>query len=310
MSRNRKLSSGLAQDLGEAKQQLEEFQDQAQAVAAALTALGDSAGGQIKAMTAVLVKTLTDASAAATKSHADIASLELQKATRQIESVLAPLDRTIDRTFMGMLEGTRTLQQGLAALGQSFVSEEIALNERRLSHWVATEAAKTLANLEGNTTRQASDAASAAAGKTAQTGAASASIFTSAKQAAAGAYAAVAPIPIIGPILAPAAAATAFAAVLAFDVASAAGGWDRVPADGMMAELHKDEMVLPAGLAGNLRDSLGQGGGGPVTLNYAPSLGGGSAAMSRGDAEAFFRNHGDLMLTHLRNAWRNGRFAP
>lgn len=310
MSRNRKLSSGLTQDLGEAKQKLKEFQDEAQDVAEALTSLGQKAGGQLKELTAVLVKTLGEASAAATKTQADIATVELQKAARHIESVLAPLDRIIDRTFVGMIQGTRTLQQGLAALGQSFLSQEIALNERRLSHWIATEAAKTLASLEGNTTRQAADAASSAAGKTAQTGAASASIFTSAKQAAAGAYAAVAPIPIIGPILAPAAAATAFAAVLAFDVTSAAGGWDRVPADGMMAELHKDEMVLPAGLAGSLRDVIGRGGGaGAVTLNYAPSLSGGGA-MSRGDAEAFFRSHGDLMLAHLRNAWRNGRFAP
>ena len=308
MSRNRKLSSGLAADLNEARKQLEEFQDQAKTVADALTAIGSAAGGQIKSMTTSLVKTLDDASSSATKSSADIASQELQKATRQIETVLTPLIRSIDRTFMGMIQGTQSLQRGLAALGQSFVSEEIALNERRLSNWAATEAAKTLASLEGNTTRQASEAATAAAGKAAQKDAASASIFTSAKQAAAGAYAAVAPIPIIGPALAPVAAATAFGAVLAFDVASAAGGWDRVPADGMMTELHKDEMVLPAGLASSLRDSLARGGGGSVTLHYAPSLGGGQTAMSRGDAEAFFRAHGDLMLRHLRNAWRNGRF--
>ena len=308
MSRNHKLSSGLAADLNEAKKQLEEFQDQAKTVADALTAIGSAAGGQIKAMSTSLVKTLNDASTAAAKSSADIAAQELQKATRQIETVLAPLDRSIDRSFMGMIQGTRTLQQSLAALGQSFVSEEIALNERRLSNWAATEAAKTLASLEGNTPRQASDAATAAAGKAAQGSAASASIFTSAKQAAAGAYAAVAPIPVLGPALAPIAAATAVGAVLAFDVASAAGGWDRVPADGMMTELHKDEMVLPAGLASSLRASLGQSGGGAVTLNYAPSLGGGQAAMSRADAETFFRSHGDLMLRHLRNAWRNGRF--
>lgn len=311
MSRSHRMSSGLGQDLDEAKKQLALFQDQAETVAAALTAMGETAGGQLKTIATTLVATLNQASASATKSQADIATLELQKAARQIETVLAPLDHSLDRTFMGMIQGTRTLQQGLAELGQSFVSEEIALNERRLSHWVATEAAKTLASLEGNTTRQAGDAATAAAGKTAQSGTASASIFTSAKQAAAGAYAAVAPIPIIGPILAPAAAATAFAAVLAFDVASAAGGWDRVPADGMMTELHKDEMVLPAGLAGSLRGMLGQGGGGsgPVTLNYAPSLGG-NGAMSRRDAESFFRSHGDLMIRHLRNSWRNGRFEP
>jgi TP901 family phage tail tape measure protein len=36
-------------------------------------------------------------------------------------------------------------------------------------------------------------------------------------------------------------------------IPSAAGGWERVPRDGMLTELHKDEMVLPADLAKNIR---------------------------------------------------------
>jgi hypothetical protein len=310
MSRHR-ITSGLARDLGDANQLLEQFQEQAQAVAAVLSATGDKAGGMIRDTAAALVKTLSDATTAATKAQGDIASAELTQATRQIETMLAPLDRSLDKTFMGMLAGTESLKQGMAELGQSLIAEEISLNERRLSNWVATEAAKTLASISGNNARQGAETAGAAAGKASQATTASASIFTSAKQAAAGAYAAVAPIPIIGPVLAPAAAATAFGAVLAFDVSSAAGGWDRVPADGMMTELHRDEMVLPAGLAGGLRGLVSAGGPtGPVTLNYAPSLGGGSGAMSRSDAEAFFRSHGDLMMRHLKNAWRNGSFGP
>jgi hypothetical protein len=48
-------------------------------------------------------------------------------------------------------------------------------------------------------------------------------------------------------------------------MASARGGWERVPFDGAMTELHKDEMVLPAHIANPMRQMAmqgGQGGGG------------------------------------------------
>lgn len=259
MTRQR-MTVGLAKDLGDATQQLEQFQAEAQAAAESLTAVGSKAGGMLQQVATTMVKTLQKAAADAAAAQGDIVDEELKKTTAQIQSVLAPLDSSLDHTFMGMIERTQTLRKGIADLGRSFLSEEISMNEKRLSHWVATEAAKTLASLSGNTTRQAADTASAATGKATQDQAATASIFTSAKQAAAGAYAAVSPIPIVGPILAPIAAATAFGAVMAFNVTSAEGGWDRVPADGMMAELHKDEMVLPAGLAGAMRDRITGGG--------------------------------------------------
>jgi hypothetical protein len=81
-------------------------------------------------------------------------------------------------------------------------------------------------------------------------------ILSDAKEAASGAYKAVAGIPIVGPVLAPIAAAAAFAGVEAF---SAAGGWGDVPFDGAATTLHKNEMVLPANLATPLRSMLSGG---------------------------------------------------
>jgi len=258
------MTAGLSKDLGDANEQLEQFQAQVQAVLEALTKAGSNAGASIQQIANAMTKTLEKADSDVSKAKADIAQEELAKTTAQIESVLAPLDRSLDKTFMGLIQGTQSVRQGVSQLAQSLVAEEISMNERRLSSWVATEAAKTLASLTGNSARQAADTASATTGKAAQAESASTSIFTSAKQAAAGAYAAVAPIPLVGPFLAPVAAATAFGAVMAFNVSSAEGGWDRVPADGMMTELHKDEMVLPAGLAGALRDRIG----GPADNTY------------------------------------------
>jgi hypothetical protein len=78
-----------------------------------------------------------------------------------------------------------------------------------------------------------------------------------AKGAASGAYKAVVGIPVVGPILAPVAAAAAFAGVMAFSAEK--GAWN-VGADNAPFLLHKEEMVLPAHLARPLR-SLVQGGG-------------------------------------------------
>jgi hypothetical protein len=123
-------------------------------------------------------------------------------------------------------------------------------------------------------------------------------IFQSAKKGAARAYAAVSDIPIIGPALAPEAAAVAFAGIMAFgSMASAAGGWDRVPED-QIAQIHKDEMVLPASLAGGLRTAIsnmsfanpayaaaGSGGGASITFNQS------ATAMDSRGVDRVFRNN-------------------
>jgi hypothetical protein len=71
--------------------------------------------------------------------------------------------------------------------------------------------------------------------------------------AAAKAFSAVVGIPIIGPALAPLAAAGAFAGAMAFGIPSASGGWGEVPQDGL-AMIHKKEMVLPAPIAETVRN--------------------------------------------------------
>lgn len=83
-------------------------------------------------------------------------------------------------------------------------------------------------------------------------------VLSDAKAAAAAAWKAVAGIPIIGPALAPIAAATAFAGVEAL---SAEGGMV-VPADNTLSLLHANEMVLPANISAGLSNLIGSGGGG------------------------------------------------
>ena len=147
-------------------------------------------------------------------------------------------------------------------------------------------------------------------------------IQSDAGKAAAGAYAAVSQLPFVGWLLAPGAAAAAYAATMAF---SAEGGWGEVPYDGAPTVLHKQEMVLPAKFANPLRSLLG--GASLPSLNQAqlaasplsavsPAFGGGGGttnlAIHATDAKSFRRllsEHSDHIAREVSKATRNNRTA-
>jgi hypothetical protein len=91
-----------------------------------------------------------------------------------------------------------------------------------------------------------------------------AGIGMKAAEAGAGAAASQAGIPIVGPALALAAMGATMAAVLSLgaSVPSAARGWDIPSGINPIAQLHEQEMVLPADQANVIRDLAAGGGGG------------------------------------------------
>lgn len=100
-----------------------------------------------------------------------------------------------------------------------------------------------------------------------------ASIHANAMKAGAAAYQAVVGIPYVGPFLAPAAAAVAYAGTMAF--ASAEGGYDIPAGVNPMTQLHEREMVLPQEQADAVRNmAAGGGGGGGLVIQAAPLAGG------------------------------------
>lgn len=126
-------------------------------------------------------------------------------------------------------------------------------------------------------------------------------VVNSAVEAAARAWAATVGIPVVGPILAPVAAAASFTGVLAFggSIASAAGGWDNVPAD-QLAMVHKSEMILPAPLAESIRAMAGGGG----------RSGGGTLHVSAIDAQSFeaaLRRNDSTLVRVIEDLFRNGQ---
>jgi hypothetical protein len=130
-------------------------------------------------------------------------------------------------------------------------------------------------------------AANAAAGaqKVAIEGSVSLSVIAMrAYQAAAGAYAAIAAIPYIGPVLAPIAAGVALAGAIAFakNIFSAEGGFDIPKGMNPMVQAHSNEMILPSKHADTMRalsdlhlsgNLAGGGGGGTVEIKATPMAG-------------------------------------
>jgi Prophage tail length tape measure protein len=129
----------------------------------------------------------------------------------------------------------------------------------QLAQWLGLETAKTAETVTESGTRAGAESASVIAGIAAAKAEAAGEIPAFAAIAAAGAMASVACIPYVGWAMAPEVGEETYVDAMSYlPMASAAGGWERVPYDGALTELHKDEMVLPARIADPLR-SLAEG---------------------------------------------------
>lgn len=217
----------------------------------------------------------------------------------------------VDPAVSAWVSGMQSMEKATGsfkdmALGvfDSIANTAIAKVGQMVENWIishvlmrTTATAAAAADVATTTTAQAAKTAVVVGGEAVRTGAvatatattsgltltsALAQIAAHAAVAAAGAYAALASIPFVGPVIAPVAAAAALVGVLALgkSLFSAAGGWGEVPQDGMITQLHKKEMVLPASIAEPLRQSLAGGFGLP---------GGGSSLSGAAAAGSAFR---------------------
>lgn len=127
-----------------------------------------------------------------------------------------------------------------------------------LASWFGFEAAKTAATTTGVTARSTVEEAAAVAAKALQSASNVSSVIGDAAVAAAGAYAATAMIPYVGPFIAPGIAASTEAEVLSLvpQASLAVGAWE-IPHE-MTARLHPGESVVPKTFADGLRSGGGK----------------------------------------------------
>ena len=144
--------------------------------------------------------------------------------------------------------------------------------------------------------------------------AAASTIASDAGKAAAGAYASVAQIPVIGWIMAPAAAAAAFGAVEAFG-AFDVGAWS-IDKD-QLAMVHKSEMIMTPGQSQGLRSVIdtaqnAYSGGGQGAGAGGGASGGGAhvhlnvSAMDASSVKNWLSGNSRQIMKALNSAVQNG----
>ena len=172
--------------------------------------------------------------------------------------------KSVGNAITGLVFHHNTLFQTMRQYEEKFFSYVIdTLLQRMVQQWLASETSKTTATIVGSQARAAAENAGTTEGMMAQAAAALKQIVSYAATTFAGVYSALAGIPYVGPIIAPAAAAGSMGAVLAVEgmVASAAYGYD-IGSESPLIQAHPREMVLPEPLAEGFRNIIGGGGGG------------------------------------------------
>lgn len=228
----------------------------------------------------------------------DLVNLAQQQLTKWIESEL------------GMTAATTTANATRSASDKASQSGFFTLILQTLAQWLGLETDKTAASTAGNAARSTADAAAAAASAALAVARGMAAIEISAAEAAAAAFADMAELGLPGLAAAPGVAAATFGTVMGFGtglgagLVSAAGGMWNVPSD-TLAMIHKQESILPAGIAQPMRDffsgggaASGQGGGD----NYAITV----QAIDTQSGAQFLMSNAGVIAQGLARELRNG----
>lgn len=266
--------------------------------------------------------------AATRRAQIDQFSRNTAKSTRQIwEAALQPITQQFASFFNGMLTGAQSFRQGMIQIMDNLVSQFVNQIAEMANSWLAGEIAKRTSSQATAAVTAATAASSAATSTAASAASGTAQVGTNAAVGASGAFASIAAIPVVGPFMAPMIAAGVMAAIMGFgSLISARGGADIGPGVNPMAQLHEEEMVLPAHIANPLRSMLS--GAGPRAsgmMSRAASAGADARTVNQGgdkyefnyqpkhtnmDAgfDTLLRNDGQSLRKWLANEVRNGSF--
>jgi hypothetical protein len=217
------------------------------------------------------------------------------------QALFEPLKTSFDESLKGMLSGTMTFSQALGNIWRSIGKVIDNFIVEMISAWLKKDAVSLASTIK-----------TAVLGSAIQKAAATEEVLTKqatvppvvGAEAAKGGAAATAWWSGVNPLVAIGAGLVIFAAISALaNRKSAKGGWDFVPADGSLAELHKGEMVLPAYLAEGIRNIVGQG--------QTPAAVGGNntfyiQAMDASSFDSYLKQNAQSVLNAQKLAIRNG----
>ena len=175
------------------------------------------------------------------------------------QGVFGSIKQELNKSLQGMILGTTTLKQAMSNIWGSMKSQFAQMAADQLMIWVGLEKSKTAATSESALERLAIETWASIKKVAIYIWEGIKYVAIQAWKAAASAYNSIAAIPVVGPFLAPAAAALALLAVLkmATSIASARKGFDIAAGDNPVTQLHEKEMVLPAEHAETIRGMKG-----------------------------------------------------
>ena len=232
----------------------------------------------------------------------------LQEQERDYQAFGSSISQAVNSQLRGLMTGTTTWHTAFKNALEDLLIKFIEWCETSVARYVLAEAMKTAATTAGVAARTGAEQGGAAASLGAQGATMVRSILSSAAETFAGVFGFLAPL--MGPLaVGPAAAAQATVAGMAGTVASADIGMWQVPTD-QLALIHQNELIMPAGPAGALRDMLtnnsnaGAGAGGSVAIH--PTTHFHVNAMDGASVASWMRSNGPGMAKALDQAVRHG----
>lgn len=175
-------------------------------------------------------------------------------ARREWDNTARQMTSTLTGAVRGMLFQGQTLKGGMLSVAESIGSTMISVAiEKPLERWIIAEAEKLHIGIQTQTSLAAAEQSQRIANSVAEATTNAISVTRAAGVAGAQGTASFAGAPWPIDMGAPAFGAQMMATAMSFaPMASAAGGWGQVPAD-QIAQIHKDEMVLPSHIADFVR---------------------------------------------------------
>lgn len=228
----------------------------------------------------------------------------VQEVTKGITQITTALQSGFNKWVQGQESFKRAMEQTWNELVMTALKgfENILINQ------IKHEAAALIVHRATKEAEVATDQAAATESMVIDSEATLKEIYHAAALAAAKAWQAVVGIPVIGPILAPIAAAASFAGVVAFaSIASAEQGME-APAD-MITQIHKNEMVLPAPISSGLKGMIASNN----SSSSSSSRSGARVSVSYGDVhggpktKAMLDDHAYQIAAIVNRAIRNGQ---
>jgi len=209
-----------------------------------------------------------------------------------------------DGHIKGLITRSETLRSAFRSILLDMTMQLIQATEKMAVQWAVMEMAKTTATTSGTAARLTAEQSADSASMASNFGSILKAVQASASQTFAGIFGFLSPI--MGPAaVGPAAAgeATVMGAAAALP-SFAVGAWS-LPSD-MVAQVHQNEMIIPAGPAAAFRSmmSAGNAPSSGVTVHHTSNFN--FSTIDGQSTAAFFRNNGKTLMRTINENVRSG----